>query len=435
MRAVAPADQAPKSVTVGHYDAARDYQAGLQRAGRPGAGWRERHEELPAVLPAHTAKQVAAAILARADADRLRRRVACGWEGLAIAPGARVRVEGDATLWRVTGWSLEAMAVELELAPIALATASAAADPGTVARPPDLPRGRTVLVAAELPPLSGELPTRPQLTIVAGGTEPGWRGATLMLSEDGGVSWQAAAQLRAPGVVGEVAVPPSVGLASIEDRRSAIVVDLAHADMTLAGALRRRRSMQATIWRCRAGTDPVRWGRANRHRGAGGADAAMAQAAGDGGGDQGASGGNRSRCCGRQRDSAAGTAGAIGAVLKLAPSSVGDTGPLVVSEAAITGASVVPPSPVHLRAAPVEGGGHRLTWVRRSRAGWRWEDAVDAALVEERERYRIRIDGGALVPGVAETDVAALSLPAGTIAAELVQIGTHGASAPATIII
>lgn len=31
----------------------------------------------------------------------------------------------------------------------------------------------------------------------------------------------------------------------------------------------------------------------------------------------------------------------------------------------------------------------RLRWIRRSREGWTWPDAIDAPLAEEAERYRI----------------------------------------------
>ncbi|HTG38994.1 phage tail protein, partial [Sphingomonas sp.] len=188
---VAAADHAPRAVTLAHYDAARDYQAGLQRAVRPGGGWREQHVELPAVMPAPVAKAMAASLLVRAEADRWRRRVHIGWEGLSIRPGDRVCVQGDTTPYRVTGWNLEAMAVELELAPIAVVTASGAASPGNPVVTPDRSHGATILIAAELPPLSGALPTRPQIAVLAAGTAPGWRGTTLLASDDGGASWQA----------------------------------------------------------------------------------------------------------------------------------------------------------------------------------------------------------------------------------------------------
>ncbi|UZK68670.1 phage tail protein [Sphingomonas sp. S1-29] len=234
-RSIAAADQAPRVLTIGHYDAARDYQAGLQRATRPGAGNRELHLELPAVLDAVTAKGVAAAMLARADSGRRRWRVALGWDAIDIAPGDRVRIAGEDGLWRVAEWALEGYGVMLELAPIVVASAHASASSGAVVAAPDWVHGATVLAAAELPPGDGAVLTQPRLTIVAGGTGAGWRSATLMLgSESGG--WTVAGVTRAPGVIGTVVDAPGSARATIEDRAHTILVELAHGEMLLGHA-------------------------------------------------------------------------------------------------------------------------------------------------------------------------------------------------------
>ena len=434
LRTIAPADQAPKTLTVGHYDAARDYQAGLQRAARPGAGWREAHVELPAVLPAATAKQVAAAMLARADADRRRRRVACGWAGLSLSPGARVRVAGDPTPWRVTGWSLEAMAVELELVPIAAATMTAAADPGRAAAAPDRPRGRTLIVAAELPPLGDAPASQPQIVVVAGGSEPGWGGATLMASSDGGTSWTAAAALRAPGVVGKVAVPPGAGLAAIEDRRASLIVELGHDEMALAGA--DRAAMDAGANLALVGGEllqfgmaeqlgPRRWRLSRLWRGRRGTEAAIAAHRA----------GEPFALLSPASVTMLPVAQPAGARLWLAASSVGDGDALRPVEVAITGTSVAPPSPVHLRVTRAAGGGRVLDWIRRSRAGWRWEDRIDAPLVEERERYRIEWLDAAGAMRAETRDGAPVSLESDAVRARVMQIGTHAASPAQTIML
>ena len=48
-----------------------------------------------------------------------------------------------------------------------------------------------------------------------------------------------------------------------------------------------------------------------------------------------------------------------------------------------------------------------MRWTRRSRAGWRWIDGVDAPLGEERERYRVTLASGREV----ECDAPALWVP------------------------
>lgn len=432
-RSIAPADRAPRQVTVGHYDAARDYQAGLQRAARPGAGWREQHVELPAVLSAGTAKQVAAAMLTRADADRRRRRVACGWEGLGIAPGARVRVEGDETLWRVTGWSLEAMVVALDLAPVAAATATAAADPGTVIGAPDRPPGRTRIVAAELPPSGEPLPTQPQLVVVAGGTAPGWRGATLMLRSEPGTSWTVAASLRPGGVVGSVVTPPGAGLAAIEDRDGSLVVDVAHAEMMLAGADRAAMDGGANLALVGGellqfgAAEPLgnaRWRLSRLWRGRRGTEAAIGSHAA----------GEPFALLDPASTTILPVAQPIGSTVELAATSVGDGDTLDPVPVAITGVSVAPPSPVHLRAT-MTGDGMELTWIRRGRSGWHWIDRVDVPLAEERERYRVEFDAGGPRAATIDCDTPTVSLESDASHVGVMQIGTHSASPTRTIML
>src|SRR3546814_10797580 len=53
------ASVAPRSLAVRSYDAARDYQAGLQKATRPGAGRTQAQFDLPAVISATAAKRLA----------------------------------------------------------------------------------------------------------------------------------------------------------------------------------------------------------------------------------------------------------------------------------------------------------------------------------------------------------------------------------------
>ena len=99
----------------------------------------------------------------------------------------------------------------------------------------------------------------------------------------------------------------------------------------------------------------------------------------------------------------------------------------------VTGASVAPPSPVHLGLQRDADGGRRLGWIRRSRAGWTWRDGLDAAVGEESERYRVTIarpDGG--VRSV-ETIAPTLSIEAGDAdaAVTVVQQGMLAISPPA----
>lgn len=82
---------------------------------------------------------------------------------------------------------------------------------------------------------------------------------------------------------------------------------------------------------------------------------------------------------------------ALGGEVRVIATGPGDTAGPCEARMRVTGASVLPPSPVHLTLEEVGDGDAVLRWIRRSRTGWRWIDAVDAPLGEERELYRITL--------------------------------------------
>ncbi|MCW3834502.1 phage tail protein [Sphingomonas canadensis] len=436
-RAIAAADSAPRVLALAYHDPARDYQAGIQRAERPGAGSREARIELPAAITAAAARQVAEAMLARAELDRERRTLSLGPGAMAVPPGARVRIAGEPGVWRVDRSTIEAMVVKLECVRIAPAAVAAEASGGRALPAPDLVAGTTLLHAFELPPL-GETPAEvPQLAVAAAGSAAGWRGAALLLSTDGGARWEAAGPAALPAVLGTIAVPPGPAPAALADRANALEVALAHGGMTLADADAAALHAGANLAMAGgeliqfASAEPLggaRWRLSGLWRGRRGTEAAIGtQMAGDG--------------------FAMISAEAL-AVLPLSLSTIGATAMLTAqgpgdsepasAEAPVTGLSVVPPSPVHLRFGPGTEG-TELRWVRRSRAGWRWIDGADSPLGEESERYRVTIapEGGEArvietgVPAAAVTDAERESPCLVTVR----QIGTHGVSAPASILL
>jgi len=91
IRAIGSGEAVPGVLTLTYYDPARDYQAGMQRAARPGGGGREARMELPAAIEAGAAKALASAGLARLGLERTRWMLALPWTALGVRPGARVR--------------------------------------------------------------------------------------------------------------------------------------------------------------------------------------------------------------------------------------------------------------------------------------------------------------------------------------------------------
>jgi hypothetical protein len=68
--------------------------------------------------------------------------------------------------------------------------------------------------------------------------------------------------------------------------------------------------------------------------------------------------------------------------------SLGDSQP-VSATIGLRGIGFRPPSPVHPRWSRNPDGSHRLTWVRRARGGWLWQDGVDVPLGEQSEAYDV----------------------------------------------
>ncbi|MES2986901.1 MAG: phage tail protein [Pseudomonadota bacterium] len=434
-RAIAAADSAPRALTLSYYDPARDYQAGVQRAARPGAGSREARLELPAAIGAGAAKTIAEGALARFDVERERCSVMLGWDRLAVRPGERVRISGAAGVWRVDKWSLEAMVVTLDCVGVAPEALPVAASPGRVLGAPDVEIGATVLHTFELPMLDEALASVPRLAIAAAGTEPGWRNAALLTSLDGGVHWAAGGSTAAPAVLGHIILPPGAGPAWTEDRRNSIEIELAHDAMVLIDA--DMAAMDAGGNLAMAGEELIQFGRAEPLGGArwrlsrlwrgrrGTEEAIGTQAAGD-------------RFVLMQAEALVVRdlpLSAVGGSVSVLAQGVGDEG--VEAEAGIKGLALVPPTPVHFAAMQMADGDTQLLWVRRSRNGWRWIDGLDAPLGEEAERYQLRVAPESGAVRIEEVTVQAYILPAAdrvtAVTITLRQIGTHGLSGAATL--
>lgn len=393
-RSIAALETVARQVSVSHYDPARDFQIGMQRARRPGAGTRDDQLELAATIAAGPAKTVAEQVLAQAEAARERRTVTFGRAALGVLPGARVTICDVAGVWRVTRWAFEREVVTLECVRLAARTAAATASPGRVLAAPDMAVGTTLLSVFEALPFDDSLLAAPRLTVVAAGTAPGWRRAAVLYSTDGGARWQAAGTTALPGVIGRVMTLPAASNAAIADRGDGFEVDLAHAEMALSGA--DTTALGGGVNLALVGDEllqfgaavqigTTRWRLSTLWRGRRATEAAIGtQRVGD-------------RFTLLTPESASTIdlpMSSLGRDVQILATGPGDTAGPVAATVAITGTSVVPPSPVQLRMQENGDGSVALTWVRRSRAGWQWADTVDVPLAEEHEAYRVTLETG-----------------------------------------
>ncbi|WP_088335476.1 phage tail protein [Sphingomonas mucosissima] len=434
LRRMAPAGRVPRSMLVSHYDPARDWQTGAQRAVRHGPGEAGVSIDLPAAMSASAAKTIASAMLDRVDKARTRRQLTLDAPAIDIAPGTVVAIDGEAQhgAWRVVAVAIERFRVTLDLIALAAPAIPARASGGRVLRAPDAPAGRTILHAVELPDLSGAIATRPQLTIVAAGQAPGWRRAAVLYSLDDGASWISIGATHAPGVIGTVSGAIGCAPDTLLDRRHAIDVDLPHSGMILTGADAAALDRGANL--AAIGDELVQYGRAEQigslrwrltelRRGCLGTSAAPVPS------------GCRFVLLEGNSVVTVPMDASIGQRILVMANGVGDAGPVEVV-CVLSGRSVLPPAPVRL-AARIIGDAVQCTWRRRSRADWRWRDGVPAALVEEREAYRVTITA----PGrtlMLETDVPFATVPLTAIGdgpgqVTVQQVGTHGLSAAATL--
>lgn len=413
-----PAESVPKAYALRHYDAARDYQAGLQKAERPGPGRRAEQVDLPALMSAGRAKALAGERIAAAWKGRGRLELMGGWDMLGIAAGQVVAVEGADGLWSVEAREWEAMGVHLSLRQIGSGRVEElAASPGSAVSPPDLVHGTTSLMIVELPGLGDDVASAPIVAVAAAGASSGWRRAALFTVEPGSGEAVPAGSTAGRAVMGTVLAAPGQAEPGLFDLAGHVDVELLATDMALFGA------DDAALLRggnlCLVGGELIQFGavaalggrrfRLSRLlRGRRGTEWAMAgHAAGE------------SFLLIEAETLASAPAGAVrvGGRLDMLAIGIGDAVPATAS-VEVAGEALRPLAPVRLRCMPDGAGGLVIDWVRRSRCGWDWFDGTDAPLGEEQERYLLRLMDGAVEVRRAELDAAQFHYDAAMAAAD-----------------
>lgn len=439
-RSGAAADAVPVALSVRHHDAARDYQAGVQRVTRPGPGRVESGIDLPAMLDADGARAMAAERISAAWTGRATMTLRCGWNALTIEPGMVVRVEGAAGLWRVEEREWEAMAVRLALRrmPGVGGALPAGASSGAIVRQVDAPHGATALMLVEVPALDDGAASVPVILAAASGGA-GWRNAALFRVGDTGEATPIgrSAGRAVMGTVDEVLPPGSI---MVVDDVHAIMVTLLAPDMVLSHADEAGLAQGRNL--CLIGQELIQFGRAEQvavgryrltglRRGLRGTEWAMA---GHGVGEP---------FLMIEADRVVEpVAGGVepGSLLRVQALGLGDDSP-VEAMLNVRGEALIPPAPVHVRAEPDGAGGYVINWTRRSRAGWRWTSGSDVPIAEERERYTVLVVRDGVTVRQAESNAPTWTYSAAMMAADgegsrriaISQIGVHAGGRTATL--
>jgi hypothetical protein len=436
----APLASLPGTIRLRHYEPERDYQLGQQSAAVAGGGVRDERIDLPAVLPASSARALAQR-LAAAAADG---RETLVWQGdlAALAlPVGRIVTLADGSVWRLAARNVRATDILLELRRYQpVPSVDLPAEPGVPVRPPDWPDATGTVHLFDLPNLGIPGAAAARILIAAAGSNDGWRGADCWFVPTADAEPIALGTVRPAGALGHLAEPLARGSEYLIDGANTALVTLVDLSMTLESV-----------------DDAALLGGANRAM-LGGELLQFATAE-----PVGADVWRLSRLLRRRAGTGGAMAHSVGAPFVL----LDDSAPILLPEAlaiaaeggvarlqwaprggttmtevavTATGAALLPLAPIHGRISPYGEGDVFVSWRRRSRVDTGWRDHVDLPIGEDQEAWRITLSPP--VPGIVpwERTTPDLHIAAAVMAAlppetmmEIRQVGDFALSPPLSL--
>lgn len=407
----APLSSLPGAIRLRHYEPDRDYQLGQQSGQVAGGGVREERIDLPAVLPATSARALAQRLAAAAADGRETLIWQADLAALALPVGHVVTLS-DGGAWRLATRTVRGSEILLELKRHQpLPVADLPAEPGVPVSAPDWPDAVGTLYLFDLPNIGSPAASAPRILIAGAGSNDGWRGADCWFVPAAGAEPVAVGTLRPAAALGQLAEPLAAGSACLFDLAHAATVTLVNPAMTLesvddaallGGANRAMVGGELLQFGTAEIVAPRTWRLSRLLRGRSGTADVMAHAAGapfvllD------------DPALLMVPDELAVSAEAGGAVLQWVP-----RGGTIMSEVEVpsVGAALRPLAPVHGRIRSDGAGGAIVGWVRRSRIDAGWRDHVDQPSGESREAWRISLSPS--VPGAGPWETASPTLHIG----------------------
>lgn len=386
-----PDSALPAGLSMTYYDPDRDYQTGQMRASSGRGGARDERIELPAVLTAGQAKQLVEQALARRWRGGYQLRLSLPPSRMDLNPGDAIQLADSARAWLIRSVSIEGMAVaiEAEAAPVTVPVFSA--DPGRAVSDLDVPIGRTELRLFELPPLT-DAPEASVRAYVAAANAGHWKPVPVGLALGPDPLAGVAVTKRAVLGVTETVLDARVPL--ILDEVSTVNVRLANPVHILLNA--DWDALMAGGNLALVGEELIQFGRAEQ------LGPGLYRLSGLLRGRRGTEWAAASHAIGAifcmidpsiMRPIEL-SVSAVGAMLTATAHGIGDVAPLPSTGRLLTGESLRPPSPCHLKLWRDATDLH-AEWVRRSHRGWTWSDGVGVAEDPFPEHYRLTITGPA----------------------------------------
>ncbi|SBV33935.1 conserved exported protein of unknown function [uncultured Sphingopyxis sp.] len=208
----APLSSLPGTIRLRHYEPERDFQLGQQTSLVAGGGAREERIDLPAVLPATSARALAQRLASAAADERETSVRHADLAALALTVGAVV-AGADGSRWRLAGRTVRGNDISLELRRYQpLPAAELPAAPGAPVGVPDWPDAAGMVQLFDLPNLGSPAASAPRILIAAAGSNDGWRGADCWFVPSTGAE---------PIPIGSVRPAAALGLLAERWRRGA----------------------------------------------------------------------------------------------------------------------------------------------------------------------------------------------------------------------
>ncbi len=387
----APLSSLPGSVRLRHYEPDRDYQLGQQSSFVAGGGVREERIDLPAVLPAVSARALARRLATAASDGRETLIWHADLAALALTVGHVVTL-ADGSEWRLAGRTVRARDILLELKRHApLPAVDLPAEPGIPVLAPDWPDAVGTVHLFDLPNIGSPAASAPHILVAGAGSNDGWRGADCWIVAAPGAEPVPIGPLRPAAALGQLAASLEAGPDELFDLSNSLLVELANRAMTLesiddsallGGANRAMVGGELLQFGTAKIVAPGIWRLSRLLRGRAGTGSGAAHMAGtafvllD------------DPALLSLSEAVAAWAEAGDAVLQWAP-----RGGAMLSDVAVPGSgrALRPLAPVHGRVRPDGAGGVTVGWIRRSRVDTGWRDHVDLPIGESREAWHIAI--------------------------------------------